>query len=89
MSLTDTPRLRPGVRVATDPLSDETILLFPEGVLFLNETAVAIIGHCDGHRSVAEMIQALSEEYDEVAPEDVMALLRDLIAQRLLVADRG
>ncbi|MGH3823475.1 MAG: pyrroloquinoline quinone biosynthesis peptide chaperone PqqD [Pseudonocardiaceae bacterium] len=89
MSLTDTPRLRRGVRVGTDPLSDETILLFPEGVLFLNETAAAVIQRCDGSRSIADVVQALSDEYNDVVAEDVMSLLRDLIAQRLLVAGRG
>lgn len=89
LSLTDIPRLRPGVRVGTDPLSDDEILLFPEGVLFLNETAAAVIQRCDGHRSVAELVQAVGELYDDVAVEDVLSLLRDLIGQRLLVAGRG
>ena len=89
LSLTDTPRLRRGVRVGIDPLSDETILLFPEGVLFLNETAAAIIRRCDGNRNVAEVIQAGGEDYDGVAPGAVRSLLRDLIAQRLLVAGHG
>lgn len=89
LSLTDTPRLRRGVRAETDPLSDGPILLFPEGVLFLNETAAAVIRRCDGHRSVAELVQALGADYEDVDPEDVMSLLRDLIAQRLLVAGRG
>jgi coenzyme PQQ biosynthesis protein PqqD len=89
LSLTDRPQLRRGVRAGTDPLSDETVLLFPEGVLFLNETAAAIIRQCDGCRSVAEVVQAVGEVYDEVAVEDVMSLLRDLMAQNLLVANRG
>jgi coenzyme PQQ biosynthesis protein PqqD len=89
LSLTDRPQLRRGVRAATDPLSDETILLFPEGVLTLNETAAAVIRQCDGCHSVAEMVQAVGEVYNDVAVEDVMVLLRDLIAQNLLVANRG
>jgi pyrroloquinoline quinone biosynthesis protein D len=89
LSLTDTPRLRRGVRVGTDPLSDEPVLLFPEGVLFLNETAAAVIQRCDGNRNVAEVVQALGEEYDSVVLEDVISLLQDLIAQRLLVAGCG
>ncbi|MDQ3760416.1 MAG: pyrroloquinoline quinone biosynthesis peptide chaperone PqqD [Actinomycetota bacterium] len=89
LSLTDRPQLRRGVRIGTDPLSDETILLFPEGVLKLNETAAAVIQQCDGDRSVAEVVQAVGDVYDGVVVEDVMSLLRDLIAQRLLVANRG
>ena len=89
LALTDRPQLRRGVRTATDPLTDETVLLFPEGVLILNETAAAVIRHCDGCLSVAEVAQAVGEVYDDVAVADVMSLLRDLITQKLLVANRG
>ncbi|MGH3718392.1 MAG: pyrroloquinoline quinone biosynthesis peptide chaperone PqqD [Pseudonocardiaceae bacterium] len=89
LSLTDRPRLRRGVRTGTDPLSGETVLLFPEGVLMLNETAAAVVRQCDGSRSVAEVVRALSEVYDDVAVEDVLSLLRDLLMQQLLVAGRG
>jgi hypothetical protein len=44
LSLTDRPQLRRGVRAGTDPLSGETVLLFPEGVLMMNETAAAVVG---------------------------------------------
>jgi coenzyme PQQ biosynthesis protein PqqD len=89
LSLTDRPQLRRGVRAATDPLSDETVLLFPEGVLILNETAAVVVRQCDGCHSVAEVVQAVGEVYDGVAVEDVMSLLRDLIAQKLVVAING
>jgi coenzyme PQQ biosynthesis protein PqqD len=89
LSLTDRPALRRGVRTGTDPLSDEMVLLFPEGVLLLNETAAAVIRCCDGRRSVSDIIRALTEVYDNVAVADIVALLRDLVAQNLLVTGRG
>jgi coenzyme PQQ biosynthesis protein PqqD len=89
LSLTDRPQLRRGVRAGTDPLSGETVLLFPEGVLIMNETAAAVVRQCDGNRSVAGMLQSVGEEYDDVAVEDVMSLLQDLIAQGLLVTSSG
>jgi coenzyme PQQ biosynthesis protein PqqD len=89
LSLTDRPQLRRGVRVGTDPLSEETVLLFPEGVLILNETAAAVVRQCDGNHSVAEVVQAVGNVYSGVAAEDVLSLIRDLMAQRLLVANHG
>lgn len=89
LSLTDRPQLRRGVRAGTDPLSGEMVLLFPEGVLMMNETAAAVVRQCDGNQSVADVLQSIVEAYDDVAVEDVMALLRDLIAQGLLVAGNG
>jgi coenzyme PQQ biosynthesis protein PqqD len=89
LSPTDRPRLRRGVRAATDPLSDRSILLFPEGILFLNETAAEVIHHCDGHHTVADVVHAIEAVYDDVAGHDVIFLVQDLIAQRLMVVDRG
>ncbi|MGH3778816.1 MAG: pyrroloquinoline quinone biosynthesis peptide chaperone PqqD [Pseudonocardiaceae bacterium] len=89
LSLTDRPQLRGGVRAGTDPLSGETVLLFPEGVLIMNETAAAVVRQCDGCHSVSDVLQSVGEVYDDVAVEDVLSLLQDLIAQGLLVASSG
>ncbi len=89
LSLTDRPQLRRGVRAGTDPLSGETVLLFPEGVLIMNETAAAVVRQCDGSHSVADLLQSISEVYDDVAVEEILSLLQDLIAQGLLVASSG
>ncbi len=37
------PRLARGVRLQTDSKTDKSVLLFPEGVLELNETAQEIL----------------------------------------------
>ena len=42
LSLDDRPMLRRGVRLGVDPLNGRSILLFPEGVLILNETAARV-----------------------------------------------
>ncbi|MGQ0719779.1 MAG: pyrroloquinoline quinone biosynthesis peptide chaperone PqqD [Pseudonocardiales bacterium] len=89
LSLTDRPQLRRGVRAGTDPLSGETVLLFPEGVLIMNETAAAVVRQCDGCHTVADVLQSIGEVYDDVTVEDVLSLLQDLIAQGLLVASSG
>jgi pyrroloquinoline quinone biosynthesis protein D len=89
LSLTDQPQLRRGVRAEADPLNGGTVLLFPEGVLILNETAAAVIRQCDGCHSVAKVVQAVGTVYRDVALGDVMSLLRELITQNLLVVNRG
>ena len=53
------PRLTRGVRLQTDSKTGNSVLLFPEGVLELNETAQEILNRCDG-RTVNEIIQALA-----------------------------
>jgi pyrroloquinoline quinone biosynthesis protein D len=72
------PRLARGVRFQTDSKTGNGTLLFPEGVLELNETAQEILTRCDG-RTMSEIIQALAEEY-EVDPQMLAADVRETLA---------
>jgi pyrroloquinoline quinone biosynthesis protein D len=72
------PRLARGVRLQTDSKTGNTVLLFPEGVLELNETAQEILIRCDG-QTVSEIIQVLAEEYD-VGPKMLAADVRETLA---------
>jgi pyrroloquinoline quinone biosynthesis protein D len=72
------PRLAGGVRFQTDSKTGNGVLLFPEGVLELNETAQEILTRCDG-RTVSGIIQALAEEY-EVDPQMLAADVRETLA---------
>jgi pyrroloquinoline quinone biosynthesis protein D len=80
------PTLAHGVRLQTDPKTGNSVLLFPEGVLELNETAQEILIRCDG-RTVSEIIQALAEAYNvdlEMLAADVRETLADLQQRKLI-----
>ena len=80
------PRLTKGVRLQSDSATGKTVLLFPEGVVELNETAHEILTRCDG-RTVSEIVQALAEEYDAdlaALATDVRETLADLQQRRLI-----
>jgi pyrroloquinoline quinone biosynthesis protein D len=80
------PTLARGVRLQTDSKTGNSVLLFPEGVLELNETAREILTRCDG-RTVSEIIQALAEEYNvdlEMLAADVRETLADLQRRKLI-----
>jgi coenzyme PQQ biosynthesis protein PqqD len=80
------PTLARGVRLQTDSKTGNSVLLFPEGVLELNETAQEILSRCDG-RTVTEIIQALAEEYDvdsHMLAADVRENLADLQRRKLI-----
>ena len=57
------PRLAKGVRLHSDSVTGKSVLLFPEGIVELNETAYEILVRCDG-RTVTEIVQALADDYD-------------------------
>ncbi|AFI83303.1 pyrroloquinoline quinone biosynthesis peptide chaperone PqqD [Methylophaga nitratireducenticrescens] len=51
------------------------ILLYPEGVVKLNETGAAIIKHCDGTHTVKEISTLLSDLYTTDVSESVQKFL--------------
>ena len=70
----------------TDSATGKSVLLFPEGIVELNETAHGILTRCDG-RTVSEIAQALAEEYDAdlaALGTDVRETLADLQQRRLI-----
>jgi pyrroloquinoline quinone biosynthesis protein D len=82
------PVLARGVRLQADPATGEPMLLFPEGVLFLSETAHDIVRRCDGSNSIAEVVAALAEEYQAESGtlrQDVLDCLDDLYQRKLVV----
>jgi pyrroloquinoline quinone biosynthesis protein E len=81
------PTLRAGTRVTYDPVRNRHALVYPEGVLLLNETALATVELCDGRRDVDDVIAALTRRFAHVTRQDVTSLLDDLTARRLLRLD--
>jgi len=82
------PALAAHVRLQIDPVTNDPVLLFPEGVLVLNPTAYDIVLHCNGKAMVREIVAALSDEYeiDEATIRtDAVECLTDLLARNLIV----
>ena len=76
--------LAPGARYRWDEVRQEHQIVFPEGVLVLNESAAAIVRLCDG-RSTEELIGALREQIGDIDPSrDVHDLLNRLAKKGVL-----
>ena len=74
------PVLERRVRLQIDPVSGEPVLLYPEGLLQLNETAHAVLSRCDGKATVEEIVGSLASEY-EVDVETLRADVVECLAQ--------
>ena len=80
------PRLWARTRLAVDRVRGKAVLLWPEGLAFLNESAAQILTRCDG-RTVDELCSELSSTYGVDVRADVEALLRSLVKNELLTLE--
>ncbi|QSR88856.1 pyrroloquinoline quinone biosynthesis peptide chaperone PqqD [Methylacidiphilum caldifontis] len=81
------PALSPKTRLKFDEARGKPVLLFPEGLLFLNQTAYRILQLCDGQRKLSDIINELEKDFsvDRVAMEkDVWEFLLALHEKGLL-----
>lgn len=74
--------LRRGLRLEHDRARGQWVLLFPEGVVELNESAAAILGECREPACIGEVIDNLQARYPEAGPigadiEEFLGVARD------------
>jgi pyrroloquinoline quinone biosynthesis protein D len=84
---TAVPRTSRGVRTEYDRTREAHVVLFPEGVLVLNETAAAVLALCDGRTSVEEIARRLADDFTGVDVQDVTGLLERLADRRVVDLD--
>jgi pyrroloquinoline quinone biosynthesis protein D len=71
-------------RIEFDRVRQQRVLLYPEGVVLLNDTGAAILELCDGKRSIAEIASVLGERYSCDVTADVLEYLSQLIERELV-----
>lgn len=87
IATTGVPRLPRGVRLRFDTVRDSWMLLAPERAFQIDAAAAEILKLCDGTRDVAAVVAAVAAAYAEdpaVIAGDVVAMLSDLAAKRVL-----
>jgi pyrroloquinoline quinone biosynthesis protein D len=71
-------------RLDFDPVRQQSVLLYPEGAILLNETGAAILELCDGRRSIAEIATILNERYHCDVVADVTEYLSQLAEKEFI-----
>lgn len=71
-------------RLDFDPVRQQRVLLYPEGVVLLNDTGGAILELCDGHRSIGDVAAILQERYHRDVTADVIGYLSALTERELV-----
>ena len=55
--------LAPGFRFQWEEAQGAHVLLYPEGMVKLSESAGAILSHCDGARTLDDIVSSLEEVF--------------------------
>lgn len=76
IGLDTTPRVSKRFRLQWEEAQQAWVLLYPEGMVKLNQSAGEILRRCDGARSVAEVVADLEQAFAATGLEaDVIAFL--------------
>ncbi len=75
--LTKIPALRRGYRFQWEPAQNCHVLLYPEGMIKLNDSAGAVLAEVDGARSVGAIVADLQARFPgaEGIADDILAFL--------------
>ena len=80
------PRLAAGCRWGSH--GEEPVILYPEGMIRLQDTGRSILELCDGKRSVQEIVSSLALRFTKADAEkirsDVQAFLESLQQKRIV-----
>ncbi|WXL27446.1 pyrroloquinoline quinone biosynthesis peptide chaperone PqqD [Ectopseudomonas mendocina] len=81
--LQQVPKLRRGFRFQWEPAQQCHVLLYPEGMIKLNDSAGEILKQIDGSTCVGEIIGRLQSQFPDVPgiDEDILAFMEVASAQ--------
>lgn len=82
------PRIGAGFRLQWEPAQDCHVLLYPEGMVKLNQSAGEILKRCDGQRSLDDVVRDLESAFNAKGlMKDVIAFVEIAARQRWLQWD--
>jgi pyrroloquinoline quinone biosynthesis protein D len=76
LSTETVPRVGPGFRLQWEAVQNCHVLLYPEGMIKLNQSGGEILKRCDGQRSVAGITTELEQAFSATGLQgDVLAFV--------------
>ena len=79
------PALNSLFRLQSEKAQDSWVLLYPEGMVKLNQSAAEIMQRCDGKKNIADIVAELEKAFEsEVLISDVTGFVDVAIQQNWL-----
>lgn len=70
INVNQVPMFRRGFRLQWEPTQNSHVILYPEGMATLNESAAMILENVDGKRPLSEIIDGLNQRFPEAGGVD-------------------
>lgn len=75
--------IAPGLRLQYEKAQDTWVLLYPEGMVKLNQSASEILQRCDGERDLNQVIAILEKDFNQTGLElDVLSFVQVALEQK-------
>jgi len=65
INLDEVPAIAGGYRLQYEEAQESWVLLYPEGMVSLNESAAEILKRCDGKRDINKIVEVLEKDFEE------------------------
>jgi pyrroloquinoline quinone biosynthesis protein D len=76
------PRIGHGFRLQWEQVQDCWVLLYPEGMVKLNQSGGEILKRCDGTRSVAQIVAELEQAFNAQGLEREVVSFMDIAGRQ-------
>ena len=75
--------ISPGLRLQFEKAQDTWVLLYPEGMVKLNQSASEIMQRCDGKRKLSDVVELLEKDFEQTGLEpDVLSFVQHALEQK-------
>ena len=82
----DFPKLSKLFRLQWEPVQEAYVLLYPEGMVKLNQSAAEILKRCDGSKAVATIVSDLEQTFEvDNLSNEVQDFMKEAYARGWLV----
>jgi len=77
------PKITSGYRLQHEETQQAWVLLYPEGMVKLNESAAEILKRCDGKRDITQIVEQLETDFEQTGlSDDVVAFMEIALKQK-------
>ncbi len=90
INLDAVPAISAGYRLQYEEAQESWVMLYPEGMVTLNQSASEILKRCDGKRDINQIVAVLEKDFEETGlVGDVTAFIKIALDNKWITLGNG